>query len=220
MRIDHAKPYKGIAMEGAIAKWYTRNTGRDMGRFRAISGAVAQRTAAGAEVLEVAPGPGYLAIELAKAGRRVTGLDISKSFIEIGGENARRAGVTIEFRHGNASAMPFTDACFDFVVCVAAFKNFTDPVGAVNEMHRVLRPGGQAVIYDLRKDAGLKEIHAAVQGMRLSAFDAQVTRWTFRFYLLKAAYTREQFERIAATSRFGACEIAEDGIGFEVNFRK
>src|SRR6266496_4397721 len=144
------KPYKGLAMEGAIATWYTNNTGRDLSRFIKVARTVASRVAMGGAVLEVAPGPGFTAIELARIGRqRVTGLDISESFVRIAREHAHSAGVSVDFHHGNASAMPFPDAAFDFVVCSAAFKIFSDPIGALNEFHRVLKPGGQASIFDL-----------------------------------------------------------------------
>src|SRR5262249_56910076 len=121
-----AKAYKGIGMEGAIATWYTKNTGRDLGRFTKMARRVAERARPGSHVLEVAPGPGYLAIELARRGYSVTALDISKSFVQMASENAARAGVAIDVRHGNAAKMPFADASFDFVVCMAAFKNFMD----------------------------------------------------------------------------------------------
>jgi ubiquinone/menaquinone biosynthesis C-methylase UbiE len=77
--------------------------------------------------------------------------------------------------------MPFADASFDFVVCMALFKNFADPVGALNEIHRVLKPGGQASIYDLRKNAAHQDIDAEVRNMHLSASNALLTRWIFRF---------------------------------------
>jgi ubiquinone/menaquinone biosynthesis C-methylase UbiE len=215
-----AKAYKGLPMEGMIATWYARNTGRDMRRFTDIARLVAERVRPGGDVLEVAPGPGYLAIELAKRGYAVTALDISRTFVRIARENAAKIGVTVDVRHGNSSAMPFPDASFDFVVCVAAFKNFTDPVGAIKEMHRVLRPGGQASIFDLRKDASLQDIAAEVRGMHLSAVNALVTRFIFRHGLLRAAYTREQLERMAAQSLFGPCEIECSGIGLEVQLTK
>ena len=83
----------------------------------------------------------------------MTGLDISRTMVEIATEQARRDGVAVDFRHGDATAMPFPDGSFDLIVCQAAFKNFLDPVAALNEMHRVLRPGGTAVIQDLNADA-------------------------------------------------------------------
>ena len=49
--------------------------------------------------------------------------------------------------------MPYEDESFDFVVCRAAFKNFADPVGALNEIHRVLRPGGKGSVHDLRAES-------------------------------------------------------------------
>ncbi|WP_242337621.1 MULTISPECIES: class I SAM-dependent methyltransferase [Anaeromyxobacter] len=215
-----AKAYKGVAMEGLIASWYTRNTGRDRRRFVTAANAVAARVAPGGRVLEVAPGPGYLAIELAKRGYAVTGLDISRSFVRIAGENAARAGVSIEFRHGNAAELPFPEASFDFAVCMAAFKNFADPVGALDELHRVLRPGGRASIFDLRRDAPLDAIDAEVRAMNLTRLDAFVTRWTFRHMLLKSAYSREDLEQMSARSRFGGCEIAASGVGFELRLTK
>src|SRR5262245_38443332 len=163
------KAYRGMAMEGAIASWYAKNTAHDLRRFTAGAQAVARRAAPGARVLEVAPGPGYLAIEIAKSGcYQVSGLDISKSFVQIARENARKAGVEVDFRHGNAAEMPFDDASFDFVVCMAALKNLADPVGALNEVHRVLKAGAQACIYDLRKDASLDDIRTEVRDMHLS----------------------------------------------------
>jgi ubiquinone/menaquinone biosynthesis C-methylase UbiE len=209
-----------MGMEGRMAVWYADNTGRDQRRFQSTAQLIVERTRDGAAVLEVAPGPGYMAIILAKSSRRVTALDISKTFIEMGRENARKAGVAIDFRQGNASAMPFEGASFDYVACVAAFKNFTDPIGAINEMHRVLRRGGQASIFDLRKDASMKDINSEVEKMRLSACNAFVTRLTFRFLLLKRAYTIDDLERMAKASSFQRWEIKSDGVGFEMRLFK
>jgi len=214
------KGHKGLAMEGVIASWYARNTSRDLDRFKEAARAVAERVPPGSRVLEVAPGPGYLAIEIAKSGREVAALDISRSFVRIARENANKAGVTVDVRHGNASEMPFADISFDFVVCMAAFKNFADPLGALNEIYRVLKPGGHASIYDLRKDAPREAIHHEVRAMQLSRWNELVTSWIFRFGLLKAAYTREQLEQMARQSRFRSCEIRLNGIGLELQLTK
>src|SRR5579862_1308490 len=102
------KGYKGLGMEGSIARWYAWMTGRKIDDFRATARWLAEQLSPGGSMLEVAPGPGYLAIELARLGPyRVVGLDISKSFVRIAADNAARAGVAVTFRHGNASAMPF-----------------------------------------------------------------------------------------------------------------
>src|SRR5579871_1412421 len=139
-------------MEGRTARWYAklRGTERQRRAWRAQASELTQGLPSGARVLEIAPGPGYLAVEIARLGRfAVTGLDISRSFVEIARENAREAGVAVDFRQGDAVAMPFDAGAFDFIVCQAAFKNFAEPLRALDEMHRVLRAGGTAVIHDL-----------------------------------------------------------------------
>ena len=65
--------------------------------------------------------------------------------------------------------MPFVDNTFDFLLCRAAFKNFAQPVHALQEMCRVLKPGGQGLIIDLRKDASMEDISHHVEGIGAGA---------------------------------------------------
>src|SRR5436305_1522232 len=100
------KGYRGLPMEGLLARWYARITRKDMGAFRKLAEALAGQLAADARVLEVAPGPGYLAIELARLGPyRLTGLDISRSFVRMAAEGAKTAGVQVTFRQGDVASM-------------------------------------------------------------------------------------------------------------------
>ena len=215
------KGWKGAGMEGWIARWYARTRGKDMEQFRQAARAVAQALGDGASVLEVAPGPGYFAIELAKLGTyRITGLDVSRTLVAIARENAHKAGVAVDFQLGNASAMPFGNESFDFIYCSAAFKNFSEPVEALDEMHRVLKAGGEAMIADLRKDAPLEEIDRYVKESGRGGLDAWLSKITFRHLLLKRAYTKSDFTRMAAASRFGGCTVDPVAIGFEVRFSK
>jgi ubiquinone/menaquinone biosynthesis C-methylase UbiE len=215
------KAHKGLGMEGPIARWYARTTLKDIGEFRRLAAELAGRVAEGGSVLEVAPGPGYLAIELAKLGaRRVTGLDISRSFVRMAAENAARAGVPVTFLHGDVAAMPFDPDSFDLLVCRAAFKNFPEPVRALDEMHRVLRPRGEALIIDLRSDASPSEINTYVDRMGLGRINTLVTKLIFKHGLLKWAYAPAQFRSMAAASRFGSCAIQESSIGLEVSLKK
>jgi ubiquinone/menaquinone biosynthesis C-methylase UbiE len=214
------KPYKGMGMEGMIATWYAKNTGKSIAEFRDLAKRIAAQLRPGDRVLEVAPGPGYLAIELARLGSyRITGLDVSRSFVRIASENAARARVEVDFREGDAAALPFAADVFDLIVCRAAFKNFSDPVGALREMHRVLRPGGRALIIDMRSDASGESIADEVAKMHLGRIDAFLTRTTLSA-LKKRAYSKPDFERMVQATPFGRCDIAEQPIGFEVGLVK
>jgi len=213
--------YKGIGMEGRIAAWYARNTARDMHDFAALAQRVTGALPAGSRVLEVAPGPGYLAIEIARRGQyQITGLDISHSFVEIASRNAREARVDIDFRQGNASAMPLPESTFDVILCRAAFKNFSQPVAAMNEMHRVLKPGGRALIIDLRNDASMDDINAYIKRSDLGWANSFIFKVTFRYLLLPRAYSRQQFVDMASSSAFAGARIEASGIGFEVILQK
>jgi ubiquinone/menaquinone biosynthesis C-methylase UbiE len=215
------KAYKGMGMEGLIAKWYARITRKDLSEFKNLARRVSGELAKGARVLEVAPGPGYFAIELARLGEyKITGLDISETFVDIARENAREAGVDIDFRLGNVSNMPFNDHSFDWIVCRAAFKNFADPVGALREIHRVLAAGGQAVIIDLRKDTPQQAIDAHVDRMHVGKLNSVFVKLTFRLILLKRAYTRQDFEGLIRQSGFERSEFAEAPVGFEITLAK
>lgn len=215
------RPYKGWGMEGGVARWYASLTKKSLDDFKALARRVAGQVSPGSDILEVAPGPGYFAIELAKLGDyRITGLDISETFIEIARSNAAKAGVKIDFRRGNASAMPFEEQSFDFLLCRAAFKNFSEPVRALEEMYRVLKPGGRALIIDLRGDADNKSINQAINGMGLGLANRVMTKLTFRCLLLKRAYTRKQFEEMISKTKFHHAEIQEAAIGLEVQLRR
>ena len=211
------KPHADRPIEGMMAKWYATNTGEMMQQYVDLAKKVAGRLPEGSRVLEVAPGPGYFCIELAKRGSyAITGMDLSRTFVKMAAEKAAQAGVKAEFVEGSASKMPFPKETFDFLLCRAAFKNFADPVGALKEMSRVLRPGGCGLIIDLRRDALPSTISRHVDEMGLSTVNRVLTKLAFRTMLLKSAYTREQFQHMLAQTEFSNVEIAEDGIGFEI----
>jgi ubiquinone/menaquinone biosynthesis C-methylase UbiE len=215
------KPHKDRGMEGMVAKWYTANTGRSLDEFARLARRIASQVPQGSHVLEVAPGPGYFCIELAKLGSySITGLDISHTFVEIASRKASDAGVRVDFRQGSASDMAFATDTFDYLLCRAAFKNFGQPVRALREMCRVLKPGGRGLIIDLRKDASMESINHEVNGMGLGPINKMLTKLTFRTFLLKTAYTKAQFQHMLAQANFRSVDIQEAGIGFEISMTK
>jgi ubiquinone/menaquinone biosynthesis C-methylase UbiE len=213
--------FKGPEMEGAVARWYAkvRSSGSQIEEYRKQAARLTEGLPAGAKVLEVAPGPGYLAVEIARLGFQVTGLDISHTFVQIGSENATQAGVGVDFRQGDAAVMPFEADSFDRIVCQAAFKNFVYPASALDEMYRVLRSGGTAVIQDMSSEASHADINLEVQKMHLGWWSNFSTMATLEM-LKRRAYSPARFKQLAAESPFHACEITTEGIGLEVRLKK
>jgi ubiquinone/menaquinone biosynthesis C-methylase UbiE len=216
------KAYRGMAMEGFIARWYSRNTQKNVEQVRSWAKLASASVGTGASILEVAPGPGYLSVELAKldGSYRITGLDISKTFVGIAQEKARAAGVRVDFREGDAAYMPFPDDTFDFIVCTSAFKNFPEPVRVLDEMFRVLKAGGKVLIVDLDKNASDAGIDEYVDSMNQNWINSLFVKLTFKHGLLKWAYSKSQIKDLATKSRFGGCEILDEGIGFEAWLEK
>jgi ubiquinone/menaquinone biosynthesis C-methylase UbiE len=209
-------------MEGMTARWYARQRGTPSQRalYRTQAAQLTAGLRDGAAVLEVAPGPGYLGIEIARLGRfSVTGLDISRTMVEIARENAAAERVAVDFRHGDVTAMPFADGSFDLIVCQAAFKNFRRPARALAEMHRVLRPGGGAVIQDMRHEASTADIDRAVSAQQLGAVSGFIVRRVLAG-LRRRAFSVDQFERLAAASPFARHAVSAEGIELEVRLER
>ena len=213
------KAFKGMGMDGFIANWYARQTGKNLDEFKKLARQLSSRIKAADRVLEIAPGPGYLAIELFKLTRcRMIGLDISRTFVAIASANADKAGVDVCFEQGDAADMPYPANAFNFIVCRAAFKNFSRPLAALNEMYRVLKPGGTALIIDLRKDFSPQAIRDYTEGKGL--INGAIIKWTFNTMLKRRAYTQEGITKLASQSQFGGSELRLDPIGFELWLHK
>jgi ubiquinone/menaquinone biosynthesis C-methylase UbiE len=108
------------------------------------------------EAADLGCGPGQLVIELARRspGLHVTGIDLSDEMLAQGQDNARRAGVAdrVSFRRGDAQQIPFPDASLDLIVSTLSLHHWSDPVAVLDEIARVLRPGGSFLVFDLRRD--------------------------------------------------------------------
>lgn len=215
----NSKGHKGIGMDGFIARQYDKTARSSMAElYRTWAQKLSERLAAGSNILEIAPGPGYLAIELVKRRNvSIIGLDISETFIVIARANAQRAGVDIDFQHGDVSAMPFANATFDFLMCTSSFKNFSEPLKALNEMHRVLKPGGKAWISDLRRDVSNATIDSFVKDtMKIRGLAGILMKHTFKHTLRPRALTGAQFKELVAKTPFTKVEIKENPMDLEV----
>jgi SAM-dependent methyltransferase len=96
----------------------------------------------GQRVLDVACGTGVVSVTAARLGAHVTGLDLTPELLERARENARIAGVEIDWHEGDVEKLPFGDAAFDFVLSEFGHIFAPRPEVALGEMLRVLKPGG------------------------------------------------------------------------------
>ncbi|EMD24986.1 class I SAM-dependent methyltransferase [Amycolatopsis azurea] len=208
-------------MGGALARSYARQRGTEpqIDICRKQARELTADLPEDAKILEVAFGPGYFAVELARLGFSVTGLDVAPTFVEIASEYARAQGVEASFREGDVAAMPFDDESFDVVVCQAAFKNFVWPVKSLDEMYRVLRPGGTAVVQDMNRNATDGEIAREVEGMKIGKLAGLGVRQAL-VGLRRRAYTPVDFSGLVAETAFRTCEVTTVGIGVDVRLKR
>jgi ubiquinone/menaquinone biosynthesis C-methylase UbiE len=213
---------KDIGIEGITARWYDNNTRKHrLAEMKAYAEEVAKHIQDGCSVLEIAPGPGYLAIELAKLGKfKIIGLDISKDFVHIARRNAKEVGVEVEFRQGSVADIPFPDNTFNFIICTAAFKNFKEPFKALSQMYRVLRSGGAALIIDMNRNASNQQIEDYTKNMGAKGMDKLFMKVIFKYFLRNGAYTKDEFMNLISKTAFKEYDIKEGGIGFYIYLRK
>jgi ubiquinone/menaquinone biosynthesis C-methylase UbiE len=218
----HSTRLPDLGIEGATARWYNNNTRKS--RLTEMEEYAKKYLHDGYSVLEVAPGPGYLAIELAKLGicNKIAGLDISKAFVEIAKRNAKEAVVieVVEFRHGNVADMHFPDNSFDFIICTAAFKNFKERLRALNQMCRVLKSGGNALIVDMNRDASNQQIEDYIKSIEAKDIGKLFMRLIFKYFLRNGAYTKDDFTSLISKTAFKQHDIREKGMGFYIHLTK
>jgi ubiquinone/menaquinone biosynthesis C-methylase UbiE len=130
--IEAAELYESAFVPGFFAQW-------------APTLCAAARVAPGQAVLDVACGTGIVArtaTDLVGAGGSVVGLDLNEAMLTV----ARRMRPDIEWRQGDAAALPFTDNAFDVALCQMALMFFADRHHALSEMRRVVGDGGTVAV--------------------------------------------------------------------------
>jgi SAM-dependent methyltransferase len=130
----------------------------------------------GDRVLDIACGPGNFSRAFAAAvgdSGMVVGLDASRTMLKRGAADLRRSGLdNMSLIRGDATALPFVDDVFDGVCCFAALHLFADPFAGLDEMARVLAPGGRiALMTSVQRQLGprgpLKPVTERLSGIRV-----------------------------------------------------
>ena len=167
--------------------------------YRRIAADVAAVAPAGAQVLEVGCGPGHLSIRLARHRFAVTGLDLDPAMITRAQANANRSGDDDQrrpsFLVGDVAALAFPNRSFDLVVSTLSMHHWADPTAGLAEIGRVLRPGGRALVWDLRPGVrphlfGPRHAHIPdpvehTRGAPLRVVKATPWPWPWRFQLIQ-----------------------------------
>lgn len=176
------------------------------------------------KILDLGTGPGYLPVEIAKSSTAVTveGVDLSARLIETAKKNAIRAGVEnrVHFRTGNASSLNVPDAAYDMVVSTGMLHMLRNPLKVLEEIYRVLKPGGEAWIYDPAR------ISSQIDRDEWRASLSPWERLTFRLFLLFArinpprAYDQKRVVGMISRTRFRTYEIEKKGDEMKITLKK
>ncbi len=136
--------------------------------------------------------------------------------------NAQKAGVAdrLNFEVGNAAELRFEDASYDMVISTGMLHMLKDPVKVLRECYRVLKPGGEAWIYDPARVSSQMDKEKWKASLN---FMEKLSYLLFKLYLrINPPYTyrREQVEEMIAATKFNEYEIEEVDKEIKVKLRK
>ena len=163
-------------------------------------------------------GDGRLAVDLARRapGLSITGVDLSSEMLSEARGRARHGGLgsRVSFREGDVGRLPFTDNSLDLVVSTLSLHHWRDPVVALDEIDRVLRPpdpltnrpGSAFVVFDLRRDVALPASALLAFATRF-VVPAALRRINEPMASRNAAYTPEEAMRFASRSRLTGWQV-------------
>ena len=152
-------------------------------------------------ILDIGTGPGWLLVKLHRLSPalHLVGLDISASMVAQASKNLANLGLAgvITVKEGTASQLPFVAESFDTIVSTGSLHHWKDPLAGLNEIYRVLKPEGYAIIYDVVRDTPdsiLEQASREFGRLRLTLL------WLHAF--TEPFYSREDLTSLANASRF------------------
>jgi ubiquinone/menaquinone biosynthesis methyltransferase len=112
---------------------------------------VKHASTAGARAIDLATGTGDIAFALADSGVDVVGVDVTQRMIELANVKKRSSGRVPRFLVGDMTSLPFRKESFDIATAGYGLRNVPDLRAAIDEIHRVLKPGGTALSLDFNR---------------------------------------------------------------------
>jgi SAM-dependent methyltransferase len=152
---------------------------------------------AGQRVLDLGCGIGNDASRFARGGAEVTGIDLAPRAVELARRNFHLRGLAGRFAVMNGESLDLPDACFDLVYCHTVLHFTPQPGCMIEEIHRVLRPGGAAILMVVNQRSWLRAMHRLAK-VEIDHLAAPVFHWL----------TAEQFAHLLAP--FAAVEIVPE----------
>lgn len=120
--------------------------------------------APGMRILDVATGTGWTARRLAERDCEATGVDIATDMLADARARASARGLEIDFREGDAEALPFDDESFDAVISTFGVMFVQQPDSAAAELARVCRPGGRLALAVWTPEGNVFEMFRIIKG--------------------------------------------------------
>jgi len=145
----YGSSYEGWKAVCVIGEWEYKNNYLDMLQRRAVFNTI--REWRGKNVLDLGCGVGRFALEFARRGAYVTGIDISEEMIKIAKDNFKRAGLSAQFYVAGIDEMPLLDESFDIVTSITVLQHVTDPdmfLRSARSMLRVTKSHGQILLLE------------------------------------------------------------------------
>jgi ubiquinone/menaquinone biosynthesis C-methylase UbiE len=168
--------------------------------------------------LEIGPGPGYLGLEWLKhtEDTKVKGLEISEDMISIARRNSVEYGLQdrIEYFKGDARKMPFDDDYFDAAFTNGSLHEWEYPEEIMNEIARVLKPGGRYIITDMKRDMN------PFMKWALWLFAKQKEMRRGLISSINASYTLSEIKHLVKKTQLKSSMITQNMIGIEIAGQK
>ena len=185
---------------------------------RAIAGVLSQGVSRG-QGLDLGTGPGYVALEIAGCTPRLrmVGLDLAAHMVERAKRQAGRRGLNgrAAWPQGDGHALPFADDSFDLIVSSFALHHWDEPLQVLDEIARVLKPGGRYYIADLcRQPSTIQRLFAYASIPVISLPFGSYWGYGGYYESVRASYTRHEAQDLLKRSALPPGEVRLDSTWF------